>query len=221
MDKDKKIFVLGQYGRMGRRYTAILKWLGHAVDGWDVTEVGKSHTPNIGRLCPSLRNYTHVIIATPTDIHADLMTQCCQSGVPYVLCEKPMCMDYRRAKQLAEVVSHSQTDVRVVCNWAYVREGVVLTARSHRIRYSNWYTGPHSDDWNLIQIHYLDKTGRAMVSLGPRFECRIDGSDVTLADIDNSYIRMLSTWLSSPHQLWGMEDVMAQELLISKMGEAR
>jgi len=207
-----KTLVLGQYGRMGRRYSAILSHLGVDYDGWDVTEVGESHTPNIGRLCPSLHNFARVIICTPTEHHIDNIYQCLQAGVKWILCEKPVAMSLEKVQDLITKVHRS--DLRVVCNWAYVFDKRTLGVRSHDVWYRNWYSGQHSIDWNCIQLHYLSRDW-ADLGVGPRFQTRIDGEQVTLGDIDDSYIRMLQQWYRDPEGLWGTADILEQTRLIA------
>lgn len=187
---------------MGRRYAAILRYLGMDYETWDIAD---------GCHRPPLAGFSHVLIATPTDTHVSQIQQCVGTGVTHVLCEKPLCMDATRVATLRDECQSLRTYIHIVCNWSYVLPWR-LTPESVNLTYRNWYTGPHGADWDCCQLHYLQRDRQpAFVEEGPAFMAFVDGYPVSLADIDRSYIAMLRDWYEAPSHLWGLADAVAME----------
>lgn len=192
-----KTLILGHLGRMGKRYGAILDSLGVEWDGTDVLDP-------YSRL---YHDYSHAIIATPTHTHQEEIEHCV-AGVPFVLCEKPLCKSSEKCREL----DLGDTDLRVVCNWSYVLPWRLKPGK-HRVAYANWHTGSDGWAWDCCQLHHLtrDPMVGPMEQQGPLFNARIDGYQISLTDIDRSYIAMLKDWYEDPASLWGIEDAIAME----------
>jgi len=78
---------------MGRRYERICKYLGHAVDGWDIAGYPLGAGINLA--------YDGVIIATPTDTHCEII-KFIGGGKP-ILCEKPITTDITELPELLDI----------------------------------------------------------------------------------------------------------------------
>lgn len=207
--------ILGDRGRMGRRYSAIHRYLQIPFDGWDISTTEP---------LPRLDQYDFVMICTPTDTHLDWIKRLRglrNARVKYVMCEKPICMSSKELEKLDLGDIH----LCVVNNWAHVFRDMVLLPNSCVVDYQNWFTGPHGGVWDCIQLHYLDKRGKADISEGPVFRCRINSLPVTLGDIDESYIRMIHAWRDNPDcwintDLWNIHDIVAQTKICEEMKNA-
>ena len=195
-----KTLVIGNRGRMGRRYETILDHLEEAHTGVDKERY-------------SLSGFSHVIIATPTPTHFDILTRCIEAGVPNILCEKPLCASLAATRRLANIKTGS--DIRLVCNWAFVFDEEILEPRGHDIEYSNWMSGDDGEAWDCCQLYYLSRS-RPVIRRGPYFRSTIDGRIVTLSDIDWSYIDMLYQWYKDPRALWGIDDAVAMEQIVEE-----
>jgi len=201
--------ILGDRGRMGRRYSAIFRYLKIPFDRWDIST---------GDPLPALSQYEYALICTPTDTHIEWIKRLRDSRVEFVLCEKPICMSSTELDGL----ELGDTHLCVVNNWSFAHRDMVLLPGSCVVDYSNWYTGPHGGVWDGIQLHYLDKRGLADISEGPVFRCRINSLPVTLSDIDESYVRMIHTWRDNPDcwtntDLWNINDIAAQTKICERI----
>ena len=197
-----KTLIIGNRGRMGRRYSAILEHLGQ--DSTDI-DIGETAT---------LSDYSHVIVCTPTPTHFEFTIKAVMENVPHILCEKPVCGDSAKAKRVACL--RTKSDIRVVCNWAFVEENTILQPRSHDVEYSNWMTGNDGQEWDCCQLYYLARS-RPTIKRGPVFRASINGLPVTLTDIDRSYVDMLNHWYKAPQALWGLTDAIAMEQIVERV----
>jgi len=100
------ILLIGAGGSMGRRYSAILKYLNKSFLPVDketsLNELGKKAVKCAG-----------AIVATPTDTHEDVIKQLIPTRIP-ILCEKPVTKNPEKLKEILKqvksiVFSRSQT----------------------------------------------------------------------------------------------------------------
>ena len=75
-----KVLVIGR-GNMGKRYLAILKYLGVDHDSFDVTDSEDIE--------PDIDGCTHAIVSTPIDQHYDNCVWCIDNHLHFI-CEKPV-----------------------------------------------------------------------------------------------------------------------------------
>lgn len=205
-----KVLVIGSKGNMGRRYCAILKYLGVEYEGVDM-----EWNPRL-----TTEGYTHAIIATPTYVHGESIFLCSEF-VKHILCEKPISKSIESIKHCMNIGATDFTDIRMVCNWKYAlgnREPGDVD-----IHYSNYNTGKDGTGWDCIQLIYLANNLEVNTDT-PFFSCRathpnaanykLDESDfdiITLADIEQSYITMIKNWLEidgRTNELWDLEDAL-------------
>ena len=190
-----KALVIGNLGSIGSRYCAILKYLG--VDWVGVDIQGTVEYDDI----------THAIIATPTETHYEKILQIASLGIDNILCEKPLVQDLKLFPYFNGI--RSALDIRMVCNWKYA-----LPPGALDIHYANYNTGKDGTGWDCIQLIYLARN-LTIDTEQPFFSCKtVDPTcnckkDISLTDIEQSYITMIKHWLELDgfkNDLWDLSD---------------
>lgn len=219
-----KILILGSLGSMGKRYTAIVKWLGHTPVCYDAA---------MGKFSVSLyKGIDHAIVATPTDTHYEWCNSLINMGIP-TLCEKPVSKNIDEIKALITWAKERNTDVRMVCNWAFTVKKTfeeffagttpMWKPNSNTIRYNNYHTGKDGLYWDAIQLVYLSKSKRHLhlYTESPTLSALFnDQYSIGLDDIASSYIEMIMEWLhpNPKSRLWDLNDALkATNKVISYM----
>ncbi len=190
-----RILVIGSKGNMGRRYIAILKYLGVEAIEFEVND----------RIwdCPS---FDRAIIATPTDQHGAMCLAMAIEKRPF-LCEKPISKDPDEIVRIMDLCEKNGVDGRMVCNWAFAhRMQSYLEPNSCDIQYNNYNTGKDGLAWDCIQLIYLAKGMPDLKTDAPNLDCTVDGYFIDEAMIAESYIKMIVRWLEDPTKLWSLED---------------
>lgn len=162
---------------MGRRYQAVLQYLNipfQAIDEGDAV-------PN--------EHYRGVIIATPTDSHVDLIEFYNELGLP-ILCEKPIAKnlpDVRRALRCERLTMVNQYDY------------LVPKGMFGETYYNYWNSGKDGPGWDCINIIGLANGPVPKISNeSPLWKCQINGHELSIADMDSSYCRMIDDWVKRP-----------------------
>ena len=142
-----RVAIIGAHGNMGRRYSAIVRYLGHEV---------LEHDPLAGTSCDLLTaDYQAAIIASPIDTHVYYCLQLACYGKPF-LCEKPISKDVAQVRRVAEICYRKGTPGYMVNNWAYALDcdDPPKPKTIGRIHIDCYNTG---DDgaWDLIQPLWL------------------------------------------------------------------
>lgn len=198
---------------MGKRYTAIVKWLGHDVVGFDQGDPWKNAID---------QKPDRTIIASPTIKHYDHCMSCISADIPF-LCEKPISKDIDEVVAIRDRCIETGVDGRMVCNWAFLSK-VPLQPGTCNISYSHYNTGNDGLFWDMIQPIYLArfKDGKYQISIStesPTFNCHIFNSQFSIisqnpnsiefhATLDmfaKSYECMIDSWLSDPTSLWDLD----------------
>ena len=203
-----KVLVIGSKGSMGKRYCAILKYLGVEYVGVDIGPNSKM----------DYTQFTHAIIATPTEVHRDNLQwfYTYKNGPKSILCEKPLMKSVRDIETAIDWEALHGGKTNMVCNWKYA----LPDRKDLEVRYSNYNTGKDGTGWDCIQLIYL--VDKLKISTDtPFFKCdyhfphdTIDSlvvGKVTLGDIENSYITMLRHWLGLDgleNDLWTLTDAL-------------
>lgn len=190
----KEILIIGASGAIGKRWSAIVKFLGYKpieIDikngsgPWDYLEHAK-HTKQ-------------VIIATPTKTHVpiakELLALDCR-----ILCEKPLFVYDQN--NLDTTMHMLEGDLQIVNNWSYVTKHP-LQIGAHDISYSYFNIGQEDTFSNLFQpLAFAKKLHINTTS--PIFSCIIDKERIYRTDFDKSYIRLLANWLDGKQACWGI-----------------
>jgi len=207
-----RILICGAAGNMGRRYTAILKNMRIEVIGFDIEE---SKYKDISKI-----DFDKAIIATPTETHHSYCREMIRLKKPF-LCEKPISRRLERIKDILEGCKTNNVDGRMVCNWTFVHKENIYRPNFCHIDYNFYNTGKDGFHWDLIQLYYLSCEPSFFKKELPYFFAYIHPKKVTLDDICESYIRMISTWLNTPENLWDIEDALKATEKVLKYMEAK
>lgn len=188
-----RVLVCGNRGNMGRRYTAILNYLG-------VENIGVDN----GDLTPHPDTYDRAIIATPSDIHMYVCEMMANLHKPF-LCEKPIDKDPAKIQKLIDLCKKKRVDGRMVCNWAFTGR-LKFYPGENQVQYSNYNTGKDGLAWDCIQLIYLAKGFPELSTGSPYLQAHIDGDRVHEGHIARSYKTMIDVWLQGGDDLWSLED---------------
>lgn len=171
--------ILGAQGNMGKRYCAILKYLG--VD----------FIPNEGEGLPAKGAFDGVLIATPTFMHCSHIRKVWDYGVP-ILCEKPLGTDLAEVLDLCRDAEKDGVDLRMLNQYAQL----VPEGAHGDTRYDYWRTGGDGLAWDCISIVALAKGPVLLQNVSPVWTCTINGHQLSLADMDRAYVKTMQGWLT-------------------------
>lgn len=180
---------------MGKRYTAILNYLG--VEHIGIDEGDDFYPPR--------QTYDKAIICTPTESH---YRNCYDMAIldKDFLCEKPVSKDLDEVSGLVKYCKHKKVTGSMVCNWQWALGFDKLNPNSNTIFYDNYNTGKDGIGWDCIQLIYLDKKFPAIKNQSPYFSASINSISSNLKMIEHSYIFMIDKWLKGSKDIWTMED---------------
>jgi hypothetical protein len=182
------VLIVGAKGNMGRRYSAVLNYLGKHWMGADA-----EHSPELIR--KRAAKCDGVIIATPTDTHAGLISLCADLGKP-ILCEKPLTKDVGEMKRIAQEVKAKKTNLTMVFQYKEIVNPLAI-GWSY---YNNWNHGRDGLAWDCIQIVALARSSLSLQEDSPIWRCRINGQKLRIEDMDRAYVKMMERWFREPGQ---------------------
>lgn len=173
------ITILGACGSMGRRYQAVLKYLGHKPICLDKA------THYLGDMENALAKSSHIIVATPTETHIhELMRIHNLNPTARILCEKPV------TKQINMLELLKDMDVTVQLQYSELIDG------GEGYSYFNYYN--HGRDgliWDCFQIIALSNGDCDLYEDSPIWECAINGKQLSIKDMDGAYISYTDKWI--------------------------
>jgi hypothetical protein len=188
-----KIYIFGNHGNMGRRYAAILRYLGHEAVGGDVGDEVLDDR--------EFKDYDGFIIATPTDTHLDYVEFLLKCGKP-VLCEKPFINDWRRLGVLENVITAAEEQkmqLSMVSQYDFIRfdekppEGITTY-------YDFYRSGPDGIAWDCINVMWIATGKVTLKNESPVWKCMINGFNLDIKMMDYAYIEMIESWLKSSYK---------------------
>jgi len=196
-----RVLVVGGLGSIGRRYCAILRYLGIEYEVLDIQKMridgSALLTDNIFDLNDCV--FDKAIIATTTDTHFRYCKRLIEIGKPF-LCEKPLSKNLEECKELVEL--DQQKLGFIVNNYRHC-----LPIPSKRISYNYFNTGSDEALWDACQLIYLDPNAEIMTS-SPIWElsCNL-GTEISYRSLENSYVEMIQNFiLDRKIYLWTLED---------------
>lgn len=181
------ITIIGANGGMGRRYQAILAFL-----GYEVAPIEVDHEEFYIKKC--IERSDGVIIATPTDTHAAIVRKTLKYRKP-ILCEKPICKDTTELNNLFTEIKESKTPFRMVFQYSLL----CGTARIGRSNYNYFRHGNDGIYWDCLQIIGLARSGISLEETSPVWRCTINGQVLKIADMDSAYIGDVQRWMRNPN----------------------
>jgi hypothetical protein len=176
---------------MGRRYQAILKYLGQPFYCNDLrwTEMPEALIKE---------NVSGIIIATPTPTHATLIEKYAKFGKA-ILCEKPISTDLDEVKGILEMCSTLGIHFNMMLQYAQL---VPKYARGESF-YNYFRHGSDGLIWDCIQIIGLAKGNVRIDGDCPIWQCMINGHRLTLDQMDGAYMAFVEDWLKGARQDMG------------------
>lgn len=184
-----RVFIWGNKGNMGRRYAAILNYLGHEAVGTDVVEGWDkwySQTPS---------SYDAVIIATSTDTHSRIIRAIANDTKAKILCEKPISTDIKIVRSLLTHVSALNTQLSMVSQYDYL----IPMKGKGETSYDFYQSGADGLAWDCINII---KHARGKISLkneSPIWKCWLNGVMLDIGRMNYAYVEMIEDWLIKPY----------------------
>jgi hypothetical protein len=173
----KNILIVGSKGAMGRRYGAVLSFLGVRWEGIDIGETPK-------------RPYDGVIIATPTANHIDDIQYYATDAA--VLCEKPFAISLPPVKEICRMAKDKGWSLRMVNQYAYLDPA----QSSGESLYDYYNHGRDGLAWDCINIVGLARGKFSLGEVSPVWACMLNGHTLKIRDMDSAYIAMIHDWVS-------------------------
>jgi hypothetical protein len=194
---------------MGARYSAITRYLGHEVLGYD---------PPKSPTMPELYQFDAAIIATPVSEHTRFLKMLMKYKP--VLCEKPISFSVDEVKGLARSANQIGAACFMVSNWAFVGQhrepmsesGIVINC------YNTGADGVH----DLIQPLYLveDIENLEVVHQLPWLSVRIGDAFYGRDDFDKSYVDMCKAFFDGDYsKLWPVERMVTAHERVVEYGK--
>lgn len=203
--KSDDILLIGCDGNMGRRYSAILKYLNYEFTGIDLpgSSVGARDL---------IKKAKNIIIATPTRTHLPylgLVESVCRANPirRAVLCEKPVVASAEELRILKELNERNFFDLYVVNQYQYLPKIRELHGGYHGMltHYNYYNTGKDGLHWDCFQLYALANRDVEVGNNSPLWSCAINGVSCFLSDMDLAYIEMLSDFLTDRKNSWGFD----------------
>lgn len=178
------IAIIGANGSMGKRYQAILSYLGEKFIPLD-----RDSTDEI-QILQMCMNCDRVILASPTQTHVDWLYKLLPLGKK-VLCEKPVSKNIDDLNELMFFCNKNGYVFDMVMQYAEL-----VDQESRGSTYYNYFrTGNDGLVWDCMQIIGLAKDDIFIDNHSPIWKCRINGQQLSLADMDRAYLLMIRRWL--------------------------
>lgn len=185
------ILIIGSEGSMGKRYQAVLRYLGHGMIRADKDASEK-------QVGDAARKAAGIIICTPTDTHSNVIKAVLGAKKP-ILCEKPVCKDLDQLHQLMSQVDASNVPFRMVMQY----EHLLNKNRIGRSFYDYFRTGNDGIFWDCLQIIAFARGELTLRNVSPIWSCMINGQSLKLSDMDAAYIAEVQRWMLRPKQETG------------------
>jgi hypothetical protein len=191
------ICIIGGKGNMGTRYTRICEVSGIPV-----------HVVDVGDPVPKNNQFTHFLIATPTETHERILFQLMVANTDpiNILCEKPIVKgDKIPALGFAEKRGHN---LYMVNQYAYYSENI--TDGQGITEYNYFNSGKDSLVWDCITLIHLAKGKISLSNTSPIWRAHINGVKLDRDQIDMCYIKMIKDFHTNGEtygRLWGTEDI--------------
>ena len=180
----KNIAIIGAKGSMGRRYTAICRFLGLNASLYDKEDWGMA-SGQVG--------LEGIIIASPTEEHFKNLKEFKRLKLP-ILCEKAIS---KNKFELEEVLSWDM-NIRMVNQYSHLMS---YNPEKEGVSYYNYYnTGRDGLEWDCINIIGLSHKKPHLDNSSPVWQCKINGSQLNIKEMDQAYIDMIGFWAADPKE---------------------
>lgn len=184
------ILIIGSEGSMGKRYQAILKYLGKSVICVDNLLGTTSGQYNL-----ATRVADGIIIATPTDTHFKFLIDLIPLQKP-LLCEKPVSKEMAELEAISDHLWEHETPFRMMYQYSVLTDPK-YSGDSH---YNYFRHGSDGLVWDCLQVIGLSKREPALSGISPIWDCAINGEQLALSHMDKAYVDYVDLWFKSPTQ---------------------
>jgi hypothetical protein len=195
-----KTLIIGDKGVMGRRYKAILNWMGEDYDTLDLNDEPLA-------LQKKLFHCDKVIIATPTDQHIYTILDIVNARSQYhvdILCEKPV---VRTGAHFLRLANLGWDNATLYCVNQYNYLPGVSKKRGATF-YDYWNTGKDGLHWDCFQLFALGYATPHLDNKSPVWKCSINGDPMNIQDMDSAYFSMIVDFLSEKRRMWGLRTIL-------------
>jgi hypothetical protein len=182
------VLIVGADGSMGKRYQAILSYLG--VDYFCVDKKDSLKTINF-----YAEEASGIIISTPTDTHADYIRRFLRYEKP-ILCEKPITKSIKELRRLISDIEHSHTPFKMMLQY----ETLIDKKKRGNSKYNYFRHGTDGLVWDCIQIIGLAQGDVTLEESSPIWSCTLNGQKLNLSDMDYAYLHFVQTWFKKPRE---------------------
>jgi len=171
---------------MGKRYQAILKWLGQNVICQDLNKHCNLKDSEIEA------EIDEIIIASPTPTHADLIKHYLKFEKP-ILCEKPICTDIKELNSLLKEISEADIYFDMMMQYEWIPKSRV---RNQPSSYDYFRHGNDGLIWDCMQVIAFAEGPVNLAEVSPIWRCTINGEDLRIADMDLAYVKAVSHFIN-------------------------
>lgn len=182
------VLIIGADGSMGKRYQAIMSYLGTKTLLAD-----KNHS--ITKIKELADQADGIIVATPTDTHVSIVREVLAFRKP-ILCEKPVSKNLLELKTLQAEIHFHRTPFRMVMQYEMLADPI----RIGRSYYNYFRHGSDGLVWDCMQIVGLARTTVSLAETSPVWGCMINGKSLNLQHMDAAYVGYVQKWFRDPAQ---------------------
>ncbi len=197
------LLLIGNKGNMGSRYTSILKHLREQFDTHDIGDDGLERKVLAAK---------KVIIATTTATHFSVLKQIhdirtgTATPIADVLCEKPVTKDILEVAKLRVMQSTGRFNIYSVNQYAYLPQAAIFNNPNNmggaRTHYNYFKHGSDGLPWDCFPLFVLSRGLVTLNNMSPIWNCRINGAQLRLGDLDKAYIDMVQDFIGPKRKVW-------------------
>lgn len=206
-----KILLIGGCGSIGRRYAAILKYMGKDF---------AIHDPALNTdFEKQLKGCDKALICSPTPTHHEWAVACNERQIPFLI-EKPYSFRLYEAQWMRQ---EQKVPAHLVCNYKFALNS---TAHEHFTPLALDYYNQGKDPtmaWNCCQLVYLNPD-ITLNDNSPVWNLKVKNrrteSLLPYRQVEIGYIEMLDNWLNNDgRDLWTMDDAVKMILAVYRYEE--
>lgn len=203
------VLVMGSSGNMGRRYCAILRYLGHSVIEWDTAGIIEANVPRGTRLT----GWDAAIIATPTDTHWGALDDLAYPHPRHaqrrsVLMEKPMGKTVEEVEQMFSVAEDGNFELSCVNQYGFLPEATRFLEYTGPTSYNYFNSGRDGLAFDCFQMFLYARAGVSLANYSVAWSCTINGVQIDQRGMDWAYVLMVSDFLNQRKNVCGKDAVL-------------
>lgn len=186
-----QVLIIGNLGNMGWRYSTVLNHIDVPWIGLDIN--GPKVPAEVVKEC------THCIVATPTISHTTIIMTLMNSGHTHLkfLCEKPISKNLTEVEMLVNECKSRLVDLHMVNQYEFIPK-TYKNDKPPTTQYNYFKTGGDGLAWDCINILGLSDKDVELSNDSPKWSGKINGYEISIADMDQAYIDMMMQWLYHP-----------------------